>query len=289
MYKDREGNISDAEATSKKALAFLYKTIPGRFLLKFMINPGFSNLMAGFLSTELSSLMIDPFIKKNGISLKDYIPVRYHSFNHFFMRSIKPERRPVVQDANLLASPSDGKLSVYRINSRLVVNIKNTDYSVKSLLRDAELAEEFEDGYCIVIRLTVDNYHHYCYCDDGIKGDDYFIPGFLHTVTSTATDTIPVYSENARVYTIIDTANFGRMAQIEIGALGVGRIVNYDDAGPVKRGYEKGRFEFGGSTIVLLMNKDFIPDEDLIRNTAEGFETKVLMGERIGCNEKYKG
>jgi len=51
----------------------------------------------------------------------------------------------------------------------------------------------------------------------------------------------------------------------------------------VKKGDEKGYFEFGGSTVVLVFQKGKIRfDEDLLRNTREGFETKIFMGEKIG-------
>ena len=49
---------------------------------------------------------------------------------------------------------------------------------------------------------------------------------------------------------------------------------------------EKGYFEFGGSTICLFVTKDGAqPDEDIIKNTADGFETLVKMGERIGISK----
>ena len=48
----------------------------------------------------------------------------------------------------------------------------------------------------------------------------------------------------------------------------VGRITNYHGACRVRRGQEKGRFEFGGSTILLLFQKGAVRMEDrLIRNT----------------------
>ena len=63
----------------------------------------------------------------------------------------------------------------------------------------------------------------------------------------------------------------------------VGRITNYEDACEVRRGQEKGRFEFGGSTVILLFQKGAVkPDATLISNTVKGFETRVKMGERIG-------
>ena len=66
----------------------------------------------------------------------------------------------------------------------------------------------------------------------------------------------------------------------------VGRIVNYQD-GPcqVVRGAEKGRFEFGGSTVVLLLEPGRVEiSKDLLANTQEGYETLVRMGEVIGRN-----
>ena len=83
----------------------------------------------------------------------------------------------------------------------------------------------------------------------------------------------------------------GTVLMMEVGALMVGKIRNYKkERCQVKRGEEKGRFEFGGSTVVLLLEPDkVLPDSDLIRNTLQGAETIVKMGERIGgvvCLEK---
>ena len=55
-----------------------------------------------------------------------------------------------------------------------------------------------------------------------------------------------------------------------------------EKTGPEK-GEEKGYFEFGGSTVCLFVPKgSAVPDADMIKNTAEGFETLVKMGEQIG-------
>lgn len=290
MYKDRQGRIIVHDATPDKALKLMYETLPGRIILGMMIQPRFSDLIRKIMKTRFSAIFIDGFARKNHISLKDYIPTRYKSFNDFFTRPIKPQKRPIERNENLLVSPCDGRVTVYPISDRLVMHIKNSDYSVKSLLRNREIAEEFEGGYCVIVRLTVEDYHRYCYPDDGYKSDDMFIPGLLHTVSPIVMEHASIYAENQRVYTVIDTDHFGRMVQVEIGAIGVGRVVNFDDEGPVKRGDEKGMFEFGGSTIVLLLQKGcFIPDADIIKNTEDGFETIVKMGERIGSNEKYQG
>ena len=53
----------------------------------------------------------------------------------------------------------------------------------------------------------------------------------------------------------MQTRHFGTVAQIEVGALLVGRICNHDGAGAFTRGAEKGCFYYGGSTVVLLLQK----------------------------------
>ena len=70
---------------------------------------------------------------------------------------------------------------------------------------------------------------------------------------------------------------------MEVGAMLVGKIANYSGKKFVKRGEEKGRFEFGGSTIIICLEKDkALIDADILANTSEDFETRVKMGERIG-------
>jgi phosphatidylserine decarboxylase len=76
---------------------------------------------------------------------------------------------------------------------------------------------------------------------------------------------------------------FGKVIMSEVGATMVGSIIQTYKKGIVEKGEEKGYFEFGGSTVVLLFEKGKIDfDEDLLKNTQNGLETSVLMGERIG-------
>ena len=55
------------------------------------------------------------------------------------------------------------------------------------------------------------------------------------------------------------------------------------ERGIVTRGEEKGRFEFGGSTIVMILEKDTVRWRDeLLQRSVQGEETSVKMGEIIG-------
>ncbi len=282
-YRDRDGKEYNISTNQDRFLRFLYTNRLGRSLLKIMISEKVTNLIEWYMNTRISTLKIDGFIKENHIRISDYEKKFYKNYNEFFTRKIKKNKRPVDMRENVLVSPSDGKVTVYPISDRLIVNIKNIDYSVKSLLLDRELSEEMEGGWLYVIRLTVDNYHRYSYPDSGYQYENYYIPGVFHTVNPVALENTSVFAQNCRAYTIIDSDHFGRLIQMEVGAMGVGRIVNHKESDFVNKGEEKGYFEFGGSTICLFVTKDGArPDEDIIKNTEEGCETLVKLGEHIG-------
>ena len=65
-----------------------------------------------------------------------------------------------------------------------------------------------------------------------------------------------------------NTENFDKVIQVEVGAILVGKIVNlHHDNYKFKKGEEKGYFEFGGSTIVLITKNNIKIDDDIILNT----------------------
>lgn len=286
-YIDRDGKVTIEESGQDRLLKKLYTCRTGRAVLKIMVRPFLSNAAGRLLSQRCSRCLIRPFVKKNKIDMSCFEERNYISYNDFFTRKIKPEFRPIDDDGSALICPCDGKLSVYPIvngsEGKSMFCIKNTTYTLESLLRSCRLARHFEGGYACVIRLTVDDYHRYCYIDDGKKSGNVRIPGVFHTVNPAANDVMPIYKENTREYTLLKTLHFKTVLMMEVGAMLVGRITNYHGECQVKRGREKGRFEFGGSTIVLIFQKDSVCiDESLIRNTEDGYETIVKMGERIG-------
>ena len=50
-------------------LRFLYNTVPGRGILKILVNPKVSVLAGTFLNSRLSALYVPHFVKKNNIDL----------------------------------------------------------------------------------------------------------------------------------------------------------------------------------------------------------------------------
>lgn len=264
-------------------LRFLYQNPVGRGVLRLLTHPALSKVAGRFLDSKGSKVLIRPYIRHYQMDLSPYERADYPSFNAFFTRKIRPECRPFVREDDALASPCDGKLSVYPVSAGTVFPVKGSSYTVGQLLRDEELAAQFYGGYCFVFRLTVDDYHRYCYFDSGQKGDNIAIPGRLHTVRPIALERNQVFCENSREYTVIESDHFGRAVQMEVGALMVGRICNYHQAKRVRRGEEKGRFEFGGSTVILLLQEERVrPAQALLDATANGWETEVRCGEQIG-------
>ena len=153
-------------------------------------------------------------------------------------------------------SPCDGYLSVHPITRESRFCVKRLNYSLEKLLRDPVLANRYENGLCLIFRLAPHNYHRYCYPDSGLAVKQVSIPGLLHSVRPAALKTRPVFLENARQYTVIDSQQFGLLVQMEVGALLVGKIHNHGDRLVAERGTEKGYFEFGGSTILILTERE---------------------------------
>lgn len=277
--------IKKEDLVTPKSVKFLYDNIFGNVILWISTRRFVSKIVGKYLDSKLSCSRIKKYIMNNNINMDDFENVKYKSFNDFFTRKIKKELRPFCNENNCFPSPCDGKVSAYIIDENKKFNIKGYDYTVSELLKNEGLANKYVGGYCIVLRLSVDDYHRYFYVDNCKKEKNVFIKGKLHTVQPYALGRRKVFSENCREYTVMHTENFGDVVQVEVGAMMVGRIVNNHGEGDFLRGEEKGKFEFGGSTIVLLVEKDKVKfDEEFFVNTLNETETKVKCGECIGVS-----
>ena len=266
----------------KGALHFLYNTVVGRFILKLLTARWLSKLCGAFLSCRLSKPLIKSFVNNNGIDLKDYKSDNFTCFNDCFCREIKPELRPKDKEKINLISPCDGLLSAYKITDDTVLPIKQSHYTISELLGGDEICKKYKDGICLVFRLCVDHYHRYCYVDYLKIAKKRFIKGRLHTVRPIALERYPVFVQNCREYTVMETENFGTVTQIEVGAMLVGKIKNHHSEGEFLKGEEKGMFLYGGSTIVLLLECGVTTIKpEYFAATENETETPVKMGENL--------
>ncbi|MDD6094633.1 MAG: phosphatidylserine decarboxylase [Clostridia bacterium] len=236
-----------------------------------------SKAAGAFLDSRLSKPLIKPFVKKSGIDLDDYESDGFESFNDCFTRKIKAGKRPFSENDKDLCAPCDGLLCAYKIENGTVLPVKQSAYTVSSLLGNDSIAESFSGGTCLCFRLCVDNYHRYAFFDRGTVQKRRFIPGRLHTVRPIALEKYPVFTENCREYTVLETENFGRAVYVEVGAMLVGKIKNRD-VKEFSRGEEKGMFLYGGSTVILLLEKGAARVRE---EYFSGEEIPVKMGETL--------
>lgn len=282
---NRQGQELKVNQSQNRLLKLLYSHFLGRCALKVLTLPFITHIGGLYMNSRLSKRQIQPFIQNYHIDMSQYEKQDYRCYNDFFTRQIKKEARPICHDHYALIAPADSKLTYYRIGEDTKLWIKDTMYSLSDLLGNHELAQQYDGGTCLVFRLSVDDYHRYCFIDDGSKEEDVYIKGVFHTVNPIANDYYPIYKQNSRSYSLLHTLHFDDVIYMEVGAMMVGKIVNHS-LDSFCRGDEKGYFEFGGSTIVVLLKKDIVEiDEDIVSHSLHHDETRVLMGEKIGMKK----
>ena len=279
IYDRKTGTYEEIVQYGAGKLDFLYNNPVGRIFLGIAVSPFVSNIYASKNAKKSSVKKIPAFIKEHNIDMSDFEDREYKSFTDFFTRKIRYGKRPVDMTPGALISPADSKLLVYEIEKDTVMRIKGRTYTADEILGDSENAKEFAGGYALVFRLTVDDYHRFCYPDRGCLISRRLIKGKLHTVSPVSKDH-KIYMENTRSVNLLKTENFGTIAYIEVGAMLIGRIVD-NGTDVFEKGQEKGYFEPGGSTVVILV-KNVEIDKDIMEQSASGIETKVRYGERIG-------
>ena len=264
-------------------IRFLYNTVFGRFLLKIVVRPEFSQRAATFLSSTASAPLVPYYIKKHHLDMSYYyVPDSgFRSFNDFFTRKMKKEF--IIRDDSGFCCPCEGLLTVSKISDESIFNIKHTSYSLRSMLLDTELADSFTGGTAYIFRLTPSHYHRYIYCTGGSITRLRKIKGKLNSVRPICHDKKDVFIENSREYTVINNGQLGDVVQMEVGALLVGKISNHksDINILVTAGSEKGYFEYGGSSIVVITKKDFPLSNDMLSRFRYGDEIPVMIGESL--------
>ncbi|KAG0186490.1 hypothetical protein DFQ28_007720 [Apophysomyces sp. BC1034] len=233
---------------------------------------------------------IQPFIKFHQLDLSEVLlPLSdFKSFNEFFYRKLKPEARPCdsADDPNVAVSAADCRMMAFQtIDSATNVWIKGVEFNLAKLLDDEEKAQDFEGGSLAIFRLAPQDYHRFHSPVDGTITEIKQIAGQYYTVNPMAIrTTLDVYGENARSVVHMDADAFGKVVVVCIGAMMVGSTVLTAEEGThLARTDELGYFAFGGSTLVVIWQKDMIKfDNDLLENAEKPLETLVRVGNHIG-------
>ena len=287
--------LEEEKVYGDRAVRWLYESFLGRILAQFLVCRPLSWLYGLIQSSPLSKRKISPFIKKFQISMDDFLPSEgrneldpYASFNEFFIRRFKEGRRPFVSGDEFPAFCEARYFGYESLTKEKKVPVKGRFLDSKALLADSHWASFFEKGPLLLARLCPVDYHRFHFPDEGRILHTYRIPGVLHSVNPLALTKKPdIFMINERQVSILETKRFGKLAYIEVGAICVGKIYqSFEDSLSLNfsRGGEKGRFLFGGSTVIVLGEKGkWRPSEDILENTERGIETYLYLGTPAGA------
>ncbi|HSX37984.1 MAG TPA: phosphatidylserine decarboxylase [Chlamydiales bacterium] len=292
-YIDRKRNQIESEKIyGRWILSLLYGESCMARMFAYIFLPLLSRMpwvskFYGYLQKrQASSRKIQPFIAAFHIDSSEFQTTNFSSFNDFFIRKLKPEKRPIFPDPNRAVLPADGRYFVFpNLQTTDGFYMKGQELNLVSFLQDSALAHRLSDGSMVIARLCPTDYHRFHFPCSGVPSVARPIDGPLFSVNPVALrKKFSILSENKRMITEMDTDKFGTLFIVEVGATCVGTIhQTYVPGSVVQKGEEKGFFSFGGSCLVLLFERGRIQfDEDLIRNSKNGFETKALFGGSLG-------
>jgi len=287
-YYDRQSGLLKTEKVAgEKWLVWLYHNPVGEATLWALAKRKMvSSIYGSRMDRPSSTHKIQAFVKEFNIDMSISQKQEFISFNDFFTRKLENDARPVDTNAAVTVSPADGKVLAYADISNSDFIIKGYRFDVSSFLNNARLTQKYRDGSLLIIRLAPPDYHRFHFPVSGSVSPVTRIDGDYYSVNPLALRKMAeIFCLNKREYVIISNPLFGDVVMSEIGATMVGSIVQTYPGNDAKKGEEKGYFKFGGSTVLLLFEKNRVSiDKDLLINTSKGYETEIRVGERIGVS-----
>ncbi|CDM67226.1 Phosphatidylserine decarboxylase proenzyme 1 [Clostridium bornimense] len=289
IYNRESKSYEIEKVLGENYIKWTYESPIGKsFLNIFLKRKLFSKLYGFFCDSKRSVKKIDNIINEYNINMNESIKQSkdFRSFNDFFTRKLHPSARPISKNCNDFVSPGDGRLLAFEnIDLENIVQVKGFTYSLKELINDDSIADKYQNGTCLVLRLCPVDYHRFHFVDNGTISSNNKIKGYYYSVNPIALGGIKkLFCKNKREWSMLHSDNFGDILYIEVGATCVGTIKQtYTPNTKVSKGSEKGYFKFGGSTVILFLEKNKVKiDDDILSETKKNIETKVKMGETIG-------
>jgi phosphatidylserine decarboxylase len=289
FYNRHTGKVETETVYGDKWLKWTYGNPLGKLSLHAFVKRGFFSRWYGRrMDDPKSREKVAPFIEQYGINVDEHAdpPGSYQTFNEFFYRRLKPEARPIAAGDDVAVFPADGRHLGFQNIARMDgIFVKGKTFDVAELIGDATLAESYREGSLILSRLCPVDYHRYHFPVGGKASAARIINGPLYSVNPIALkQNIRIFTENKRAICRIASERFGTVLMLEIGATCVGAMeYTYPADSNVAKGAEKGFFKFGGSSTILLFEKDRIRlAPDLIEHSSQRRELYARMGDRLG-------
>ncbi|GBB97118.1 hypothetical protein RclHR1_02920003 [Rhizophagus clarus] len=256
----------------------------------WMIN--FANELGKFLNTtqSLTKETLQTFYTAQNFDVDSYVVPKGgwigHTFNEFFAREFLPGTRPIdgPNDPHVIVSAADSTFQgCWDIDDNSQVTLKGITWSINELLANSTYAGDFAGGKFMHAFLGTYDYHRQHAPVDGEILEAKIIPGLVYlevNVTSANCCEEPRIASTRKTNdctTIVDAPNsagyqfrqsrglfvfnstIGLVAVLPIGMAQVSSVVISDNIKPgvnVKKGDEISYFQFGGSDIVYVFQKD---------------------------------
>jgi phosphatidylserine decarboxylase len=272
---------------------WLYGSRVGRVLESVVLSRRFvSRLMGVAHDSRWSRRMIRSFIQTQSVEMAEFEREEYGSFNDFFIRKFQAGAREFVPEPGVLPAFAEARYLAWgSTGPEHSFPVKGEAMTPATVLGPAPPESNvdlacLEGGPLLLARLCPADYHRYHYPDSGKTLRSWTIPGRYHAVNPMALAALgDVFPRNERRVSILETDHMGTLAFVEVGALGVGKIVqSRDEAVRFSRGDEKGYFLFGGSTVMVFGEPGrWLPAEDLLERSSREIETLVRLGEPVGA------
>lgn len=280
------------------------KSLIGRLTQQESINFLFSNRIPRRLVTRFMgwwSRIEHPWVCRGSIALwrlfsdldlSEAKATHFKSMHDCFTRELKDGARPIDTLAAHLVSPCDGLVGACGpITRGTMLQAKGSPYALTELTADAALAEQYEGGYYITLRLTSSMYHRFHAPADCRVEQVNYISGDTWNVNPIALKRVArLFCKNERAVIRCRIASGAVLTLVPVAAILVASIrLRFLDVrlhlryrGPnvipcdaaLRRGEEMGWFEHG-STIIVLAPPGIGPAEGV----AEG--ARVRMGQPL--------
>lgn len=301
-FYDRDGCLAKEQIPNFKFVKIADSKFGRAFILPIFKTRSLASVVGWYKKTKFSLPKdIKAYAEKFNIDLNDFKPPedgrQYLSFNDFFTRELSAaglKKRPF--DSSKKArdkffSPADSKIFVLKnVSNCDNFWVKESSFNLKSFLDDPALAEEFQDGIVMIFRLAPSDYHRFHAPVSLTVEKIVEISGKLESVNpvSYAIGRQPL--KNKRVIIKCHNQKLGDFIIAPIGAMAIGTIIVEEgvkeaikERKEIKVGQKMGYFEFGGSSILILLKKGALSvAQNFLDHSSQGLETRVLAGDLIG-------
>lgn len=226
------------------------------------------------------------------LNLHEAQETSFRSIHDCFVRTLKPDARPVDRRDDVLVSPCDGLVGACgRIDDETLLQAKGRSYTLDDLLLDRTLAATYRNGVYVTLRLTSTMYHRFHAPGDGSLEGVTYVTGDVWNVNPPALRRVPrLYCLNERAVLPLQLTSGERLTLVPVAAILVASIHLHavDVPGglrayganplPCRASYRKGE-ELGyfhhGSTIIVLASSRLA----LVEGIGEG--VPIRMGEPL--------